>query len=257
MNTRTSKNRFDDFFKEQNYVTLKNDLYNYRLRRSAVTRYLNTQNPRVILETGSGISPVSSHYDRTVFTDLSFQALSVLKHINADGEYVVADCCNLPFRSSVFSHVISSEVLEHIPDDRPALMEMARVVKQSGQLIITFPHRRCYYSLDDRYVGHFRRYEIEEMEIRLESNGFHIKKIEKILGPLEKLAMITAVSFYAMLRKRIGKRNAEASFFLKHMFPKIFQLANTLFMAPVWIEAKILPASFATVLMIIGSRKNR
>jgi ubiquinone/menaquinone biosynthesis C-methylase UbiE len=257
MNTRNAKNRFDDFFKEQNYVALKNDLYNYRLRKSAVSRYLDTQKPRIILETGSGISPVSSHYDRTVFTDLSFRALSVLKHINANGEYVVADCCNLPFKARVFSHAISSEVLEHIPDDRPALMEMARVAKQSGQLVITFPHRRCYYSRDDRYVGHFRRYEIEEMEIRLKSNGFHIKKIERVLGPLEKLAMITAVSIYAMLQKRLGKMNKKKSSFLKYPFGKIFRWVNTLFMAPVWIEAKILPASFATVLMIIGSRKNR
>jgi ubiquinone/menaquinone biosynthesis C-methylase UbiE len=46
-----------------------------------------------------------------------------------DNKYVVADAMNLPFEDHSFSHVISSEVLEHLKDDEKALMEIARVIK--------------------------------------------------------------------------------------------------------------------------------
>ena len=215
MNTRRTKNRFADFFKDRHYVALKNDLYNYRLRKSAVSRYLSHTHKRsLIIELGSGMSLVSRHPGRTVFTDLSFQALSELKRIQHHGEYVAADCCNLPFKSGVFSHAISSEVLEHISDDWSAVGEMARIVTQSGKLVITFPHRKCYYASDDRYVGHFRRYEIGEIEKRLSKNGFQIEKIEKVLGPLEKLAMIGLVFLYERLPKGPGRGGSGAPVYL-------------------------------------------
>lgn len=253
---RRRKNRFDDFFKEAHYIALKNDLYNYRLRKLAVSRYLlHGQKLKAVVEIGCGISPLSNHARRTVFTDLSFQALSVLKHIQNHGEYVVADGCHLPFKSRVFSHVISSEVLEHIPDDRPAIAEMARIVTHSGKLVITFPHRKCYYSFDDQYVGHFRRYEIGEIEKRLKRTGIQIEKIEKILGPLEKIAMLAAVALYQRLYRWVGQNSIKAPACLNLLAEKFFHSANTLFMVPAWMEARILPVSFATVLMIVGRQK--
>jgi SAM-dependent methyltransferase len=251
------EDRFEKFYNQQSYITLKNDLYNYRLRKAAVSRYLNTQKPRAILEAGSGFSPVSNKPDRTVFTDLSFQALAVLQRMTAGGKYVVADCCRLPFKTGVFSHTISSEVLEHIPDDRSALFEMARVTVPFGRLVVTFPHRKCYFSNDDRYVGHFRRYEYEDMQQRLRVNGFCIEKVEKLLGPLEKAAMLTAVFLYERLQKRSGQGSEELPVLFGYLLKMIFRGGNTLFMALVWLEAKLLPLSFSTVLMIVGCRNSR
>ena len=93
---------------------------------------------------------------------------------------------NLPFKSKVFSHAISSEVLEHLSDDRHAIKEIARVLKPSGHFIVTFPHKKFYFAMDDRFVGHFRRYEINEMTDRLRDAGFRPMTIQKILGkPLD------------------------------------------------------------------------
>ncbi len=257
VNTPGVKNRFDDFFKESNYVALKNGLYNYRLRRRSVSRYLHRQQTRTILETGSGLSPVSNKTGQTVYTDLSFEALMVLKRFNPGGRYVAADCCRLPFKSNVFSHAISSEVLEHIPDDRAAVKEMARVVTQAGELVITFPHRKCYFARDDRYVKHYRRYEIEEMERLLKNSGFRIVEMEKVLGPIEKAVMLAAVFIYEILRKNSRPGNQNVSPRLRYFLEKAFRWINTLVMAPVWLEARSLPVAFAAVLMIVGRRKTR
>ena len=67
-----------------------------------------------------------------------------------------------------------SEVLEHIEDDRTALKELARVLRPSGDLIITFPHRKFYFARDDHFVKHFRRYELDEMKELIQAVGLRI-----------------------------------------------------------------------------------
>lgn len=53
---------------------------------------------------------------------------------------VQADLTDLPFPDAAFDAVISSHVLEHVPDDRTALRELARVLKPSGVAILMFPY---------------------------------------------------------------------------------------------------------------------
>lgn len=52
---------------------------------------------------------------------------------------VNADLTDLPFPSGSFDMVLSSHVLEHVPDDRRALAEIARVLKPSGWAVLLFP----------------------------------------------------------------------------------------------------------------------
>jgi len=257
MPTHQNSNRFDDFYNERQYVLLKNSLYNYRLRSISVARYLRTQKPGPILEVGSGMSPVSSQPDRTVFSDLSFLAMQRLKQAQVAGDYVVADCMHLPFKAGIFTYTISSEVLEHIPDDKAALLEIARVTGPTGKLIVTFPHRRAYFSKDDLYVGHYRRYDVADMRQLLRAGGFQVGLVQKILGPLEKLTMLLAVVVYTQFHTENGGNRRGGSAVFAHWGTCLFRMANLLYMVPVWLEAKLLPLSCSTVLMIVGHRAGR
>ncbi|HBH87874.1 MAG TPA: hypothetical protein DDY17_09790 [Syntrophaceae bacterium] len=119
--------------------------------------------------------------------------------------YVVADGMILPLRAESFSHVIVSEVLEHLDGDAKFLSEIAGVIKPSGVLSITFPHRRFYFSYDDRFVKHFRRYELAEMESLLLKARFFRILTRKVLGPLDKFTMcIAAFLFSTVQRFRMG-----------------------------------------------------
>jgi hypothetical protein len=48
-------NRFDDLFDNKKYITLKNYLYNYRLRKRAIEKALSGEDMILTLEVGSGI----------------------------------------------------------------------------------------------------------------------------------------------------------------------------------------------------------
>ena len=54
-------------------------------------------------------------------------------------DFVVADGARLPFRDAAFDAVICTETLEHLPDDRGAITEIARVVVDDGILLGAVP----------------------------------------------------------------------------------------------------------------------
>jgi len=243
--------RFQDFFEENKYTTLKNYLYNYLLRKMAVEKNLQSDNANLILEVGSGISPVMMKSRDIIYSDLSFSAIQFLKHSYGKGYYVVADGMRLPFKSGVFSHAISSEVLEHLADDRQAIKEIARVIKPSGHFIVTFPHRKFYFAIDDRFVGHFRRYEINEMVGQLKDAGFRPLAIQKVLGPLEKVTMCFAVLCFSIIQKfQYKKGNIPRNLVIVNIFTSIFKWANLYYAILVWLDARIMPRALSTVLLI-------
>ncbi len=247
----TNENRFQDFFENEKYVSLKNYLYNYIIRKRAVEKAMQNEKKELVLEIGSGISPVLTSWDRIVYSDLSASALSMLQQTHGKGQYVVADAMNLPFEANSFSHVISSEVLEHLEDDRKSLREIARVTKPTGVLIVTFPHRHFYFSHDDRFVNHYRRYEISEMVSLLEEVGFHPVCIKKVLGPLEKITMLVVTACASTLQEFTQKRNRKK----KQAKPpqiiiNLFSWCNRLYAGLAWIDALITPRALSTVILI-------
>jgi len=250
------RNRFQDFFEEDKYVFLKKHLYNYLLRRRAIEKSLRGEAPELILEVGSGLSPVMAASAKVIYSDLSYTALNYLKRTHQKGFFVVADATALPFKPAAFSHAICSEVLEHVEDDQRALNEMGRVLKPSGGLNLTFPHRKFYFTSDDRFVNHYRRYENHEMLQRLETAGFEPVEIKKILGPLEKITMSTVVFCFSMLpkKKRI-KRTDPVGFKSKNILEALFKYVNRLYMGIVWLDAKLWPEALSTVKLVKARRK--
>ena len=244
-------NRFQNFFKEREYIILKNYLYNYLLRKIAIENNLKNEKPELILEVGSGISPIVKHTGWIIYSELSLTALQFLKHRHGKGWYVVADCTYLPFKTGVISHVICSEVLEHLKEDRRALKELSRVMKFSGRLIITFPHRKFYYTYDDRFVNHFRRYDLSDIETLLANTGLRPIHIEKVLGPLEKVTMNFAIFCFSIIQRLKFLRTLKfQNSKLIGAFVSFFKWINRLYVLLVYLDAKITPRALSTVLLI-------
>ena len=126
---------------------------------------------------------------------------------------------------------------------------------RGGRLILTVPHRMAYFGVDDRYVSHFRRYEIPSLTRLLADNGIQVNRVEKVLGPLEKAAMMFAVNLFRWSRGKndrpSGTGNQDRT--LLQLIPA-FDLANRLYMSLVWLEARCIPTAMATVILVDASK---
>ncbi len=93
----------------------------------------------------------------------------------------VANALALPFPDAAFDRVIAAEVLEHIPDDRGAMAELARVLRPGGTMAVTVPRwwpELLNWALSDEYHetpgGHVRIYRRSVLVDKLAGNGLEL-----------------------------------------------------------------------------------
>ncbi|WP_439101722.1 methyltransferase domain-containing protein [Congregibacter sp.] len=94
---------------------------------------------------------------------------------------LAGDALKLPFADASFDTVICSEVLEHIPDYRSALAEIARVLKPGGRFCASVPRAWCEricWSLSRDYHqvlgGHLRIFDSLRLRGEIEKHGFTV-----------------------------------------------------------------------------------
>jgi SAM-dependent methyltransferase len=105
----------------------------------------------------------------------------------AEDKHVVGvvrgDATALPFPDATFDAVVTSEVLEHIPDDAGALAELRRVVRRGGLVAVTVPSwfpEKINWMLSDEYHapavagGHVRIYSATELKAKLRAAGLDV-----------------------------------------------------------------------------------
>jgi SAM-dependent methyltransferase len=97
----------------------------------------------MILEDGCGVGQYMHHLapiaGKVTGLDFEFERVKDtltlgLDAVNAAGEF-------LPYPANTFDLVISNEVIEHVMDDRMAVLEMIRVLKPGGRLVLFCPNR--------------------------------------------------------------------------------------------------------------------
>ncbi|MBV9406438.1 MAG: class I SAM-dependent methyltransferase, partial [Acidobacteriaceae bacterium] len=65
------------------------------------------------------------------------------------GNVQIGDICAMPFESGTFDLVLATDVIEHVDDDRAALEEIARVLKQGGKVLMSVPAFPSLWGLQD------------------------------------------------------------------------------------------------------------
>jgi SAM-dependent methyltransferase len=83
-----------------------------------------------------------------------------------------------------FDLVCAFEVIEHIEDDRAALLQWRDRLRPGGWLVLSTPAHPSRFATGDRLAGHFRRYERRGFAALLRSSGFEEEVIWSYGFPL-------------------------------------------------------------------------
>jgi hypothetical protein len=76
--------------------------------------------------------------------------------------------------------VVLVNVLEHFEDDAAAVSHVARVLKPGGVAVIEVPAGPQLFDVYDKYLQHFRRYQLADLCRLVERAGLQV--IENLMG---------------------------------------------------------------------------
>ncbi len=121
-----------------------------------------------VLELGCGQSKYSKYFPNRIAVDI----------VKRGGVDIVADSHHLPFISSRFSTVMTTEMLEHVHDPQRVVNEIERVLQPGGRLILTtrflYPIHEApfdYYRFTKYGLAHlFRNW--SDVDIRADTSPF-------------------------------------------------------------------------------------
>ena len=253
--------RFDDFVVDPVYLLFKRHIYSYLYRKAAVTRRvkrLADGSALRLLEVGSGVAPIGPPSDHVILTDLSVHALARLRQEGVKGHAIAMSATANALRLGSADVVVCSEVLEHIADDDTAIAEVSRVLRPGGSLILTVPCNPRYFTFDDAFVKHQRRYEIPALLDQLRRAGLEIVEVAKLAAVLEKVATLTLVRSFVFLHPLLapfaGDRRGRGAGMLSRALLPLYVMANHVFAVAIRLEGRLMPWA-ATSMVLVHARK--
>jgi SAM-dependent methyltransferase len=122
-----------------------------------------------------------------VGVDLVSSGLVKAHALVPDARLVYADARALPLLDSSVDGIVSSNLLEHVPDDLGALREFARVLRSGARAVVVVPAGPRAYDYYDRFLGHERRYARHELAEKVRVAGLEVIEdgfIASLLYPL-------------------------------------------------------------------------
>jgi SAM-dependent methyltransferase len=138
-----------------------------------------------ILELGAGgghlgIKLRELGFKHITLSDVTETALEAMRGLPDSIDVVYADALNLPFQSGSFEVIISTDVIEHLPDVLQHMSEVRRVLVSDGIYMVKTPNRfvaEAYYRLrgmHDAYFWHPSMLSPGELRATLAAFGFDV-----------------------------------------------------------------------------------
>lgn len=141
-----------------------------------------------ILELGAGGGFFAAELDRRGFANLTLSdftatTLAALRERIPGARLVGADGARLPFRDASFDVVVSTDVIEHIPEVEAHIAEVARVLAPGGRYYVKTPNRplaEAFYRLrgmHDAYFWHPSMFSAGELSAALARHGLSTRML--------------------------------------------------------------------------------
>lgn len=161
------------------------ELSNYRkYQYDLIGKYIGKN----VLEVGSGdrsftnqIVKNAPDIERIISIEPSQILLDLYKDKYKLPDYVTVTADNLfdltPDSYGLFDTIILIHVLEHVENDREALTHLHSLLKPGGKVLIEVPALQSLFSVHDKMLGHFRRYNRANFKAMVDSSLYETKKL--------------------------------------------------------------------------------
>ena len=154
-----------------------------KLLRDAVAQAIHGKREARVLDLGCTALLDSSptDYIRVFNAHSSLRALA-FRQIEGSQNLICTGPEDLGFVSNSFDAVVAGDILQMVPDDRKALRELRRVLKDGGLLCLTVPAYPFLWGEDDEARRHQRRYTASELRRKLNNCGFEISRVTYLVA---------------------------------------------------------------------------
>jgi SAM-dependent methyltransferase len=133
---------------------------------------------------------------------------------------IYGDAQELPILTSSIDTVLLLDVLEHLPQPRKCMLEIRRVLKDGGKLILQVPF---LYPAHDRPLD-FHRWTVHGLVRLMENHGFEAEEIVPFGKPMETAALLFNIAASRTVLVWIRERNPAA--LLGLLLPLLILSAN-------------------------------
>jgi SAM-dependent methyltransferase len=94
------------------------------------------------------------------------------------------------------------DVIEHIRDPRPLMIEVHRVLEPGGIVALTVPALQALWSEADEVAGHYRRYDQKDLDAFMQACGFDRAMSRYLFASLVVPAAVSRAAPYRLGRRR-------------------------------------------------------
>lgn len=187
-----------DFYTE--YSEIEDTHWWFRGRREIFTRLLAPFENRAlsILDIGFGTGAMLTflqRYGHVTGMDMSLDAIRFAR-TRCHAPMLLGDITALPLETASIDLVTAFDIIEHVPDDRAAFAELARVCRPGGHMLVTVPAFQFLWGNQDVVSHHQRRYTLAELETHVRAVGFVPRRI----------SYFNAILFPAVAAVRMARR---------------------------------------------------
>lgn len=188
------------------------------IMRGGLYKKIKEYAPRMrgkMLDFGCGSKPYKSIFKVEQYIGIDFDGQGH-SHVNEEIDFFY-DGKTIPFENNSFDCIFSSEVFEHVFNLPEILMELNRVLKTGGQILVTCPFAIAEHEIPND----FGRYTSFGLKHLFEQNGFKVVQYEKIGKNVDVISQLQVMYAALTLSAKFDKFPIGKKIFETIAFPTL------------------------------------